>query len=263
MQDGFKGWVLFLLLGIMLMAGACSEARAVNGGDGGNHDSTARDLATHDAKTSDGRPLDAAAKEGPPSFDQGSCICKPGQVWLFSSCVPTYKLGCGATCKATDPKSCPLGWRCDPCAATTSCMGSSCRPACVPETAMGFPPSTLRISPTHGIAGKEVALTVEGGEFYVGAIFWLVQLGKEKPVQVNHGGKCLVVAKVTPPAPGIYPVLVGYGGKPTVLAGFYLASAGVIPPKTVQPGYPCTSQSTCAQTAPYSCKCVAGRCSCK
>ena len=82
--------------------------------------------------------------------------------------------------------------------------------------------------------------------------------------------QCSITATFTPPNPGVYAVEVSqYGGQPPwVLAGFYTASGGSIPPPTIQPGYMCNpnpapGDPACAQTAPYSCSCVAGQCVCK
>lgn len=191
--------------------------------------------------------------------DVSTCHCKAPQVWLRSACVPTEKLGCGPTCT---PGSCAKNETCDTCAAAPSCMASSCRPACVPTMAMGFGGGSLRVSPTQGVAGKAVTLTVTGGAFYIGAMWWTMNLGSIE-ANVQHKGTCTVTATFVPPKPGLYPVEVRYknGSKPA-LAGFYLASGGSIPPPTAQPGYPCSASLKCAQAKPFSCSCVKGRCKC-
>ncbi len=191
--------------------------------------------------------------------DISTCNCKAPQVWRRGACVPTEKLGCGPTCTKG---SCAKNEKCDPCAAAPSCSASSCRPACVPNMAMGFAGGSLRVSPTQGVAGKVVTLNVSGGAFYIGAMFWLMNLGTIQN-NVKHVGTCTVTATFVPPKPGLYPVTVRYAnGSTPALAGFYLASGGSIPPATAQPGYPCSASLKCAQAKPYSCSCVKGRCKC-
>ena len=128
---------------------------------------------------------------------------------------------------------------------------------------MGFSAGTLRVTPNLGVAGKPVTLTITGGKFYIGAIFWQVNLGSAKQI-AQHPNSCTVTATLTPAKPGIYPVEVRYanGSKPA-LAGFYVASGGSIPPAAAQPGFPCSPSVKCAQAKPYTCACVSGRCQCK
>ena len=127
---------------------------------------------------------------------------------------------------------------------------------------MGFPPETLRLTPTSGVAGKPVTFSIQGGDFYVGALHWLVSFGDANSGPVNQGGSCTLRGAFTPPKPGVYAVTVGYGAKGQALAGFYTASGGSGPPKWVQPGFPCGSGNTCASASPYSCSCKQGRCRC-
>jgi hypothetical protein len=204
-----------------------------------------------------------AAVDRGPAADLGTCFCKSGQVWLRGKCVPTPKLGtCAPACTAG---SCSGTEVCDTCAAAPACTGSSCRAACVPGIAMGFAHNQLRVSPTYGKAGTAVTLTVQGGTFYIGAIWFNMRLGSGKGVTANDSVKCTLTATLTPAKAGIYPVEVQYqnGSYPWALAGFYTASAAGTAPGTVQPGYPCTFSSTCAQASPYTCSCVSGRCQCK
>ena len=222
-----------------------------------------RDLSQAEGAPPDATLPDGPAPDAPVTHDGGPCQCKSGEVWLRSACVPTVKLGCGATCQPNTPGSCPTGWSCDPCAAAPSCTASACRPACVPGMAMGFASGSLRVTPTLGVAGKPVTLTVTGGKFYIGAMFWEVSLGGATQI-AGHPSDCTVTATLTPTKPGLFPVEVRYtnGSKPA-LAGFYLASGGSIPPVSAQPGYPCSPSLKCAQATPYTCACISGRCQCK
>jgi len=223
------------------------------------------DLTASDVTVPDGAvPVDLPLTPDKASAtDASACFCKAPQVWLRGDCVPTTKLGCGPTCSPTSPTSCPTNYKCDPCAAAPSCSASSCRPACVPGMAMKFSSGNLRVTPTQGVAGKPVTLTVSGGAFYIGAMFWVMHLGSIV-ANVTHVGTCRVKATFIPPKPGLYPVQVRYtNGTKATLAGFYLASGGSIPPPTAQPGYPCSASLKCAQAKPYTCSCVKGRCQCK
>jgi len=197
----------------------------------------------------------------PASPDADNCFCKPGEVWLRSACVPTSRLGCGPSCTQG---SCPPTHTCDPCAATPSCLTSSCAAACIPVSSMSFEPGVLRVYPTSGVAGQKVELSIEGGTFYIGALWWNVRVGSVK-VEVNPmSTSCTLKATLTPPSPGIYPVEVAYGGNGWALAGFYPASGGASSSPLIQPGYSCQPGGTaCAEGGGYSCACVSGRCACK
>lgn len=264
--------LLVIIVSLMVLTAAGCDERQVSTDSLVSPSDKGADLAPGEGlgdgpspdKTVPDGPPDKTVSDGPPdktaTTDASSCTCKAPQVWLRSACVPTTKLGCGPTCK---PGGCPKDHTCDPCAAAPSCTASSCRPACVPGLAMSMSPGSLRVTPTQGVAGKAVTLTVSGGSFYIGAMFWVMHLGSIV-ASVKHIGGCTVQATFIPPKPGLYPVEVRYtnGTKPT-LAGFYLASGGSIPPPTAQPGYPCSASLSCAQAKPYTCSCVKGRCQCK
>ena len=198
--------------------------------------------------------------------DGDTCYCDEGKVRLIGQCVPTNMLlTCGDGCDPNAPNTCGEKWVCDPNSATLNCFTSSVRPACIPDQAMSFDHNTLRISPTHGIAGQTVTLAIQGGKFYIGALWWVVTMGDLQVIVDPTSVQCRLDATFTPTTPGIYPILVGYGGNPTTLAGFYTASAGVTPPATAQPGYPCTpvvGANVCEQAGAYTCSCDNGRCNC-
>lgn len=229
------------------------------------------DRAVLDLSRPDRAPRDTAVlHDVSASPDTGPCNCKPGQVWLRSACVPTVKLGCGPTCKVGDPNACPAGQKCDQWAASTCCNCAAALPACVPVTYTGPISGPLRISPTGGVAGTQVTITVEGAAFYIGALFYKIRMGSEEKMEQYSAKPCSIGAKFTPPSPGIYAVEVSQygGGPPWVLAGFYLASGGVVPKPSIQPGYPCSSNPppgspTCITGFPYKCLCISGRCACK
>ena len=220
----------------------------------------------------------AAGGDGPPATDQAlpdrgradagrkpdlGCRCPPGKVWLRGPCVATSALGtCAPSCKIGDPAACVKGWRCDQWAATTFCYSAAALPACVRGPAMGFAAGTLRISPQSGVAGAPAQVSIEGGEYYIGALHWMVAFGDKLVQPSSKSGGCSLRVSFTPPKPGVYPVTVGYGGAKQALAGFFTASGGVAPPKWIQPGYPCTADDQCASASPYKCGCQAGRCRC-
>jgi len=166
-------------------------------------------------------------------------------------------------CDPGKPASCSKGMLCDRWAAAPFCYSAAAVPACVPGPGMGFPPETLRISPTSGIAGKAVNLSITGGSFYIGALHWLVSVGDIKLNQVKQPNNCELRVTFVPLKPGVYPVLTGYGSKPQLLAGFFTASGGAAPPKWIQPGFPCSAGDQCASPKPYACACRLGRCRCK
>jgi hypothetical protein len=195
---------------------------------------------------------------GPPDLP---CGCQPGLVWTISSCVPTTELHtCAKPCK--DSADCAKGRGCDHRAASKACNHATQASACVPGPAMGFAPGALRITPTVGTAGKETEIIVFGGDFYIGALHWIVAVGDHQPKLVSQTNRCELRFKFTPPKPGVYAVTVGYGSKGQALAGFFTASGGVPAPKWIQPGYPCAGSQTCAQNPPHTCSCVKGRCAC-
>lgn len=211
-------------------------------------------------------------KGGVAADSGGMCApCKPGEVYLMSSCVSSDKLfTCAAPCTAGDPASCPAGEKCDLWGATPCCVCSAAVPACVPLATTGKVSGPLRIYPTTGIAGQKVTLKIEGAPFYIGALFYMARMGKETKMQESPGTDCSFSATFTPPNPGAYAVEVSQygGGAPWVLAGFFTASGGVSPMPTVQPGFWCSTNPApgdpaCASAPPYSCSCIAGRCVCK
>lgn len=285
-----------LSLGLILVLAADCGGRTLSGGDGAvtpgedgttsadsqvlKKDSSAGDqgpadaspvldLAPPDLAAADMSPADLPPADLPADLfvapDSGDCTCQPGEVWQMSNCVATKNLGCGPTCDPNDPTSCGLSGMnqvCDPFAAAPCCYCSAAVPACVKGPAMEFEPGELRLYPTSGTAGQSVTLTVDGGTFYIGALIWQMKLGNTVGTNTTHSGSCTLKASFIPSIPGIYPVEVTYMGHGDSLAGFFTASGGVISPPMVQPGYPCTAASTCAQASPYSCSCVQGRCSC-
>lgn len=238
---------------LLIFAGGCGRSRAAVGGQ--PQDSG---LSFKDSRAADTGRVDRALAK-----PDAGCHCPTGQGWLRGPCVPTGELAqCVPLCDPKAPNSCPKGQVCDRWAATPFCYSAAALPACVPGPAMGFAPGSLRISPTNGVAGKAVTLTVEGGSFYIGALHWLVSLGNISSGPVTQGGNCQLRATFVPPKPGAYPVLVGYGGKPKILAGFFTASGGSAPPNWIQPGYPCGAGDTCATASGYTCACKQGRCAC-
>lgn len=205
-----------------------------------------------------------SARDG--AVADASCSCPTGQVYRRSSCVPTLELGCGPTCNPADPSGCRSGRRCDKCAASVSCATSSCRPACVPEPVIRPLVGPLRLVQTSGAAGQPTALSIEGAQLYVGALFYRARInGSQLTGYVQVGAKpCSARVTFTPSRPGVYTVEISqYGGAgPWVLAGFYTATAGAPAPDRSQPGFPCGSASRCVQGPGYSCSCVTGRCRC-
>ena len=130
---------------------------------------------------------------------------------------------------------------------------------------MGFAPGSLRVSPTQVPSGKPTKLTIRGGMFYIGALFWLVSVGDEQIGPVNEGASCNISTPWTPKSSGVVPVLayygyMGKGGPGGELAGF-VAVDGPDPGR--QPGQTCSATQPCAEAAPWLCDCVKGRCGCK
>lgn len=211
--------------------------------------------------SADGRTL-TFKDVGTPAPDM-PCACPKDTVWRIGSCVPTVDLEtCGEPCAPAAPGSCGGGRLCDAKAATANCASSVPKGACVPGPAMGFAPGTLRIAPTSGTAGKEIEIVVRGGDYYIGALHWIVSVGN-LAMLVNQAGRCELRFKFSAPKPGVHAVTVGYGAKGQALAGFFTASGGVPAPKWIQPGYTCGAGQTCAQQPPYNCSCKAGRCACE
>ncbi len=231
------------------------------------------DTAPADTGPSDGGsigPADVAADVGTDAGPGLPCGCKPGDIWLHGSCVPTVKLGCAAvkTCK---PGACPGSATgkevCDGTAGTPACVTSSVLPVCVPGPSMGFAPGSLRLHPIASKVGDIIKLEIRGGNFYIGALFWSMTVGKETLGIVEEGGHCFIAGKWTPKDSGVYPVTAYYGtpehSPGTVvgsLAGFISVQSG---DPGIQPGYKCASTDKCAQADPWKCGCVSGRCACE
>ena len=190
------------------------------------------------------------------------CGCPPGSAWTIGSCVPTPELKqCVKRCRSSDPNPCPSGLVCDGISGTVDCGSWEKAGVCVPGPSMGFPPGALRITPTSGTAGKMTDMIVFGGDFYIGALHWIVDVGGNQPAMMG-GARCEIRFKFTAAKPGVYPVTVGYGAKGQALAGFFTASNGVPEPKWIQPGFACGAGDTCAQGGSWRCACKAGRCVC-
>ncbi|MCB9558421.1 MAG: hypothetical protein H6707_20060 [Deltaproteobacteria bacterium] len=250
----------------MLVLAGCGARTSAAQADGGT-----RDLAA----TRDSQP--GLVSDSTPQFDSlavadaASGQCLPNQVCNTDSCTPLRLQGCQAPCDPAND-TCPLGFRCDPCAGASCCNCRDCRPACVransgPHT---HEPGDLYIDPTSGPAGAPVNIRVQGGQFYIGALWWAIRLGEGPWIAASEdSGNCLITATITPSKPGIYPVEVTYGpstqpGAPRgTLAGFFVATSGVLAAPLLQPGARCSLQDSCAQAHPYRCSCQSGRCACE
>lgn len=236
----------------------------------------AADLATRSDRSSTTRDAGSdapAPADSGPAADLG-CACPAGELRYHGACVPTRRLDdCTAQCDPDDAAGCGADERCFGWAAVEpdpSCFVSAAAySACVPRRPAAA--GDLRIAPTGGGAGSLAALTVEGGELTIGALMWIARIGDGTPAEVlpAPGGACRYAVELMPPAPGIWPVEVWYGtpDQPppgeVLLAGFFVASAGDIPPPAAQPGERCAAALPCAQAAPYACACTSGRCACK
>ena len=225
-------------------------------------DGTIADMATkEDIGLGDG---DAAG-----GADAGlPCACQPGELWLHGPCVPTFALGCAAV-KTCTHGGCPGSSEgkevCDETAASPACTASSLLPVCVTGPGMGFAPGSLRVSPTQVSSGKPAKLTIHGGMFYIGALFWIVSVDGKEIAPVNEGATCSISTPWMPKTSGVVPVLAYYGdtgkgGLGGELAGF-VAVDGPDPGR--QPGQTCSVVQPCAQASPWQCDCVKGHCACK
>ncbi|MCO4763502.1 MAG: hypothetical protein KC502_18440 [Myxococcales bacterium] len=234
-------------------------------------DGQTKDSSTHDdTAQSDALSVDTSAAlkdtavtaDGAEPDASASCACPAKQVWLHGACVPNPLLGCGEPCQAG---GCAKNYVCDNKAASTSCVSSDLKPACVPGQAMGFADGDLRVHPTEVKVGQEVMLFVRGRNFYIGALWWLVNVSVESLKKVDeYSTPCTLQGKWTASKPGVFAVRVGYGDvlKPGKggLAGFIRVGGGKA---GIQPGMPCNSADKCEQGDGWKCACTgAGRCGC-
>lgn len=279
-------WSLCLAL---IVAGCSSRAAKEN--DGAQHDATISDAlaiadintnttdgaridaavigdATIDAKIGDAAPVDLRLADATLPTDGAVTQCASYHVWSANTCAPAYLQGCNMPCDPTDPKSCAAGQECVACAATSCPNCRDCRPSCVyTKPASTFGPGELWISPTQGTANTPVTLTVRGGMFHNGALFWWIRIVGEAAVQLTTGSDCKATATLTPKTAGVHAVEVAYGGTPPTqksawsLAGYFVT--GAPQPGLLQPGGACSKVTDpCAKGDGYSCVCLSGRCEC-
>lgn len=260
------GWLLGRVTALLLIGalGAGCDERQVSVKDGAIKDAPVDALADAPPDVIADIPPPDTVADAPP----GACGCKPGEVWLKSSCTPTLELGCAPRCSGTCAKA---GYTCEPCGAQPDCTkpsASLCAPACVPSASSPSTPlpSPLRIQPVSGLAGQQTLVVIEGARFYIGALFYLVRVnGGAGAMDQPVSKPCATSFPFTPPAPGVYTVEVSqYGGNaPWVLAGFFTATAGAPPTGDVQPGFACGAGDTCHSGPGYTCSCQSGRCRCQ
>jgi hypothetical protein len=131
--------------------------------------------------------------------------------------------------------------------------------------AMGFGDGVLRLSPTAVKKGAKVTLTIQGGIFYIGGLYWMVRVGEQviEPAD-DSSAACTLSIDWLAAKPGVFPVAVAYGAKGTpnlgwALVGFVAVDGGS---PTAQPGLGCDPATPCAQAAPYTCACNNGICGC-
>lgn len=208
----------------------------------------------------------AASADTATAADTASCSCPSGQVMRDGACVPNPLIGCTLPCLGKAPSACPSQSVCDEEAAHQPCATDQFAPACVPQSAMGFPAGDLRIQPTQAAVGQEIELHALGGEFYIGALMWWVRIGGEVVMGNEYEARCDLTTKYTPKAAGVLAVEVGYGGGPGndmnqgwTLAGFLAVGDVAL---GVQPGMVCGAGDTCAVGGDWTCGCVSGRCAC-
>lgn len=130
---------------------------------------------------------------------------------------------------------------------------------------MGFAPGSLRVSPAQVTSGEPTKLTIQGGMFYIGALFWIVKAGGDDIGPVNEGASCSISTPWTPKSSGVVPVLAYYGSEDKGWPGGELAGFVAVdgPDPGRQPGQTCSASQACAQASPWQCDCVLGRCACK
>jgi hypothetical protein len=221
------------------------------------------DVVTDATKLVDVSSGDIAAAT--PDSAPANCICPPSQAWLSGACVPNSQLGCGPTCVAGQSKGCSANAICVTAQASASCVAPATMAACVPKMAMTFADGSLRLSPTLVNKGDKVTVTIRGGMFYIGALYWMVRIGEQVLEPANDAkAACTLTIDWVAAKAGTFAVAVAYGaqGGPNIgwtLVGFVSVAAGQ---PGAQPGLACDKANPCAQASPYSCSCNKGSCGC-
>lgn len=232
------------------LASACGSDVTLAGSGGG----AASTATTSTTSTS-------AASTTSTTTGGGTC-CADLEVDRTHDCLPTTELGCGEACVAG---GCPVGWRCDDCAASGPCGEEICQPACVLDPEVGpaseLRPGDLRLRPTQVEAGEPV--TILGAPLYVGALWYAVRVGAgwESALEgAATGGPCAQAFASEGIPAGTHPVWVSQygGGDPWVLAG--ILTVGGAPSSCAQPGYPCVAADDCCQADGVTVACDAGHC---
>ncbi len=194
-----------------------------------------------------------------------NCSCPPSQVWLLGACVPNGQLGCGPTCVVGQSVGCVADSMCATAQAAVSCSAAATMAACVPKVAMTFADGSLRLTPTLVNKGAKVTVTIQGGVFYIGALYWIVRIGEQVLEPANDAtAACTLTTQWLAAKAGTFPVAVAYGaqGVPNIgwtLVGFVSVGSGQ---PGVQPGFSCDPANPCAQAPPYTCACSKGVCGC-
>lgn len=227
-----------LLLVVVLLVAACSDEAPIRSADDPSDaagDLEADDLDARDVPTDPGRDqasTDAGFTDEPCS-QHSECPCPEG------ICVSTGVCWC-PPCRSHE--DCPTG---------ESCASGECRPT--PPECEG----PLRISPTSGPSTGGTRLTVQGIQFYIGALEWWGQIGGGTAMHPVYGAvsydplPCSLTF-ITPPAePGTYPVQVWYGGPPPDSAegggrGGDAGSFTYVESDEFAGGDPCRSDAQCA-----------------
>ena len=222
----------------------------VTAGDVLGGDVTEDDISAALADAMDGAASDAG---------QAPCQCPTGQALADGACVATTALGCAPVCT---PGGCVQAQVCDPLAGT-SCGGGGPAAVCVQSLAMKFQPGALRVQPTAVAVGAKVTVTVEGGPFYIGALWWVIRIGAfESGPAEGAKVNCQLNTPWTAKEAGVFAVEASYGssGPNATLAGFItVGGAG----GGVQPGYSCQTSSDCLSGGGWSCGCASGVCLCE
>jgi hypothetical protein len=262
-------WLLHLvgILALIVLVAACSDA--AGGEDGGSHDAAIDDAASDDGASADGATdageMDAGETDaGDTNVDAGPCSCPDDQpVEIFHPCSPPLRVGCIARTCTAGGDECEQGESCLECSAAACCTCSSCVAACMlTGPAMGPLPEYLKLQSSHGPAGQQHEIVVQGYPFYIGALFYLARVGDSGDLMESSYPDTCARAFIAPAhGPGMVPVWVSqYGGaEPWVLSGFYSYTPDT-PPACVQPGFPCQAADPCCQTADVPMACTGGRC---